>query len=230
MAALEDEKKGMIAEAERVRAAADNRFAGIQLTGRRVVFLVDMSGSMEYVDEKTLAPDKWTGVRETMAKIMRSLPGLEKYQVILFSDKVTYPLGGDGNWLDYGGQSAEQAVATLKKIQPKGGTNMYAAFEAAFRFRSQGLDTVYLLSDGLPNMGEGLTDAQSKSLKETEQAEILGKYVRRKLQNDWNRDVQGKGRVRVNAVGFFYESPDVGAFLWALTRENDGGFVGMSKP
>jgi hypothetical protein len=36
--------------------------------------------------------------------------------------------------------------------------------------------------------------------------------------------------VRVNAVGFYYESPDVGAFLWALTRENDGGFVGMSKP
>jgi hypothetical protein len=230
VAALEDEKKGLVTDAERVRAAADNRFAGIQLTGRRVVFLVDMSGSMEYVDEKTLAPDKWTGVRDTLAKIMRSLPSLEKYQVILFSDKVTYPLGADEGWLNYDGQSAERAVATLKRIQPKGGTNMYAAFEAAFRFRPQGLDTVYLLSDGLPNMGEGLTDAQSKSLKETEQAEILGKHVRRKLQSDWNHEVQGKGRVRVNAVGFFYESPDVGAFLWALTRENEGGFVGMSKP
>ena len=36
--------------------------------------------------------------------------------------------------------------------------------------------------------------------------------------------------VRINAVGFFYESPDVGAFLWALARENEGSFVGMSKP
>src|SRR5262249_41099665 len=111
VAALEDEKKGLVTEAERVRAAADNRFAGIQLTGRRVVFLGDMSGSMEYVDEKTLAPDKWSGVRETVAKIMRSLPNLEKYQVILFSDKVTYPLGGETGWLDYDGKSAEQALA-----------------------------------------------------------------------------------------------------------------------
>jgi hypothetical protein len=228
--ALEDEKKGLIAEAERVRAAADNRFAGIQLTGKRVVFLVDMSGSMEYVDEKTLAPEKWSGVRETLAKIMRSLPNLEKFQVILFSDKVTYLTGDGAGWLDYDGKSAEQATAALMKIAPKGGTNMYAAFEAAFRFRPQGLDTIYLLSDGLPNMGEGLSDDQAKRLKETEQAEILGKYVRQRLVSDWNREIRGQGRVRINAVGFFYESPDVGAFLWALTRENEGSFVGMSKP
>jgi hypothetical protein len=36
--------------------------------------------------------------------------------------------------------------------------------------------------------------------------------------------------VRINAVGFFFESPDGGAFLWALARENDGNFVGMSRP
>jgi predicted nucleic acid-binding Zn-ribbon protein len=229
IAALEDEKKGLIADAERVRVAADNRFAGIQLTGRRVVFLVDMSGSMDYVDEKTQAPEKWSGVRDALVKIMRSLPNLEKYQVVLFSDKVTF-LFGDEGWLDYDAGSAGRVTEALTRIKPKGGTNMYAAFDAAFRYRRQGLDTVYLLSDGLPNMGEGLTDAQARGMSETQQAEILGKYVRRKLRNDWNREIRGEGRVRVNAVGFFYESPDVGAFLWALTRENDGGFVGMSKP
>jgi hypothetical protein len=36
--------------------------------------------------------------------------------------------------------------------------------------------------------------------------------------------------VRINTIGFFYESPDLGAFLWALARENEGSFVGMSKP
>ena len=45
----------------------------------------------------------------------------------------------------------------------------------------------------------------------------------------WNPP-KAADRVRINAVGFFYESPDVGAFLWAMTRENDGSFVGMSKP
>jgi predicted nucleic acid-binding Zn-ribbon protein len=229
IAALEDEKKGLSAAVERERLAADNRFAGIQLTGRRVVFLVDMSGSMEYVDEKTVAPEKWSGVRDTLSKIMRSLPDLEKFQVILFSDTVTFLLG-EQSWLDYDSKSAERVTEAIKKIKPKGGTNMYAAFEATFRFRGLGLDTVYFLSDGLPNMGEGLSEEQAKGLKDTEQADILGKYVRRKLREDWNRDIRGQGRVRVNAVGFYYESPDVGAFLWALTRENDGGFVGMSKP
>ena len=36
--------------------------------------------------------------------------------------------------------------------------------------------------------------------------------------------------MKVHAIGFFFESPDVGAFLWAMARENDGSFVGMSKP
>jgi hypothetical protein len=59
---------------------------------------------------------------------------------------------------------------------------------------------------------------------------ILGKYVREKLQRDWNPPGAGKPRVKINSVGFYFESPDVGAFLWSLSRENDGSFVGMSRP
>jgi hypothetical protein len=228
--ALEAEKKSLRADAERVRLAAENRFAGIALTGRRVVFLVDMSGSMNLIDAKTADPQKWVAVRQTLAKILRSLPDVEKFQVVLFSDRVIHPLGNEGGWIDFDKDSAARVVQALEKVEPSGDTNMYAAFEATFRLRAEGLDTVYLLSDGLPNAGEGLTADQASRLRETEQAELLGKYVRRKLVNDWNRDIRGQGRVKVNAVGFFYESPDVGAFLWALTRENDGSFVGMSRP
>src|SRR5215472_8694308 len=62
MAALRDEKKALEGETARVRAAAENRFAGITLTGRRVLFLVDMSASMELVNENTQAPTKWADV------------------------------------------------------------------------------------------------------------------------------------------------------------------------
>jgi Mg-chelatase subunit ChlD len=228
-AALEEEKKALAAAIQRDRLAADQRFAGIQLTGRRVVFLVDMSGSMEYVDEKTVAPEKWAAVRDALARIMRSLSDLEKYQVILFADGAA-SLFGDEGWIDFDRTSVERVTEALSKIRPNGGTNMYAGLEAAFRLRGQGLDTIYLLSDGLPNMGEGLTEEQAKGLKEPEQSAILGKYVRRKLRSDWNDDIRGVGRVRINAVGFYYESPDVGAFLWALARENGGSFVGTNKP
>jgi hypothetical protein len=231
IATLTKEKKNSLEELTRIKSAEDARFAGIQLTGKRVVFLVDMSGSMELVDEKTEAPEKWRGVRETVVKIMRSLPELEKFQVIVFSEKASFLFGDKGDWIDYDPRtSSDRVFKALSEIKPKGGTNMYTAMEAAFKLRAAGLDTMYFLSDGLPNMGEGLTPAQAAKMSELEVGEVLGKYIRRKLKADWNRPIAKQPAVRINTIGFFYESPDVGAFLWALAREHDGSFVGMSKP
>ena len=231
MATLENEKKTLVGEAARVRAAAENRFAGIALTGRRVLFLVDMSGSMDLVDENTPAPTKWTDVRNTVARLMRSMPDLGKYQVIVFAEKPEFLFKGDADWLSFDSRSSpERVLLGLAAVKPKGGTNMYAALEAAFRLRAKGLDTIYLLSDGLPNLGEGVSPDALNTLKEIERNDLLARHIRRKLKTDWNRPLPERLRVRINTVGFFYESPDVGAFLWALARENDGSFVGMSKP
>jgi hypothetical protein len=231
IAGLRDEKKALSDQVRRARAAAENRFEGIALTGRRVVFLVDMSGSMELLADRIPEPTKWTGVRETLAKIMRSLPDLEKFQVLVFSERCSYLVGNDGKWLDYDAKkSVDEVLNALAQTRPRGGTNMYDAFEQAFRLRAVGLDTIYVLSDGLPNMGPGLTPEQANNPKETERSEILARYIRDLLRRDWNRTIAGQPRVRINTVGFFFESPDVGAFLWALARENDGSFVGMSKP
>ncbi len=226
LAALERDKISL----QRKAAVAENRFAGITLTGQRVLFLVDMSGSMEMVDENTLEPDKWPIVCETVARIMRSLPDLREYQIIVFSDRFRYVFGSDGQWLRYDGEaSAKKVAAGLKAIKPKGGTDMYAAFQEAFRFRDLGLDTVYFFSDGLPNIGEGAPAAAAK-LTESQRGEILGKHIRNQLKNQWNHARPGSARVRINCIGFFFESPDLGAFLWALAREHDGSFVGMSRP
>lgn len=229
LAALDSEKIALLRKMKDVQAAADNRFAGIQLTGRRVIFVVDMSGSMELVDDNTSDPDKWPLVCDTVARLMASLTDLQQYQVILFSDGVIYPFGSERRWLDYSnGETPKKVAAGLKTIKPKGGTNIYAALEEVFEFRGKGLDTIYFFSDGLPTSGEGLPAAAAK-LTENQKTEILAKHVRNRLKSFWNRPVAGQ-RVRINTVGFFFESPDVGAFLWALARENDGSFVGMSKP
>jgi hypothetical protein len=190
-----------------------------------------MSGSMERVDPQTLAPNKWTEVRNTLARVMRSLQNLEKFQVILLSNEVRYPLGFAGQWLDYDPKvSPDQVTAALAAVKPEGGTNMYLGLEAAFALRDQGLDTIYLLSDGLPNNGPGLTAEQLRKLKgrdsDVERGVLLGRHIRQVLKSDWNRGA----RVKINSVGFYYESPDLGAFLWALSRENGGSFVGMSSP
>lgn len=224
------ESRDLSGQLARARTATEQRFEGIALTGRRVVFLIDTSGSMDLVDDKTTDPSKWPGVRDTMLRILRSLPNLEKFQVIVFSDKVTHLLGQDGRWFDYDANSANRIAEAMSAVRPKGNTNMYAAFDAAFQYRSQGLDTIYLFSDGLPNVGEGLGPNPVPSMSETQKTEVLSRAVRTALKTRWNAVEPGRPRVRINAVGFFYESPDVGAFLWALARENNGSFVGMSKP
>lgn len=229
---LQSDHKSLSEQVAKFKAAADNRFAGIQLTGRRVVFLVDMSGSMKMVDENSPAPDKWIGLVSTIERVMKSLPDLEKFQIVMFSEGVSFPIGNPSEWNDFDPQASPAlAKQALLKIEPKGNTNMHAAFEAAFRYRRKGLDTIYLLSDGLPNAGPGLSPLdQTRNLSELEKGDKLGKYIRGMLKQSWNRPTLGLANVKINSIGFFYESPEVGAFLWALSRENDGSFVGMSKP
>jgi hypothetical protein len=186
---------------------------------------------MDLVDENTPAPTKWADVRATVARLMRSLPSLEKFQVIVFAEKAEFLFNDSGAWIDYDARtSPDRVLKALATVKPDGGTNMYAALQAAFRLRAQGLDTIYLLSDGLPNQGEGLNPLVSGMLKEVERSDMLARHIRKMLKTDWNRPLPKQERVRINTIGFFYESPDVGAFLWALARENDGSFVGMSKP
>src|SRR5205807_10343919 len=102
--------------------------------------------------EKTPAPTKWGDVRHTVARVMRSLPELEKFQVLVFAEETKFLLGREGEWHDYDPKtSPDRVLEELARIKPKGGTNMPKALEATFRYRARGLDTVYLFSDGLPN-------------------------------------------------------------------------------
>ena len=226
---LQGQKAKLADKLDKLRAETDARFAGIAMTGRRVCFVVDMSGSMKLLDDRTPAPDKWPTVADTLARLMRSLADLEAYQVVLFSRDAQY-LFGTGDWQPYRGEESVRRVAdAVRQVEPKGDTNLHAGLDLAFRLRPGGLDTVYLLSDGLPTGGPGLTPTEERSLPDGARTEKLTRLIRRTLADDWNRSRAGS-RVRVNAVGFFFESPEVGAFLWALARENDGSFVGMSRP
>jgi von Willebrand factor type A domain len=227
---LQGTKAKLADKVDKLQVESENKFAGIAMTGKNVVFLVDMSGSMDRVDENTLAPDKWGTVRDTVCKVMRTLPNLDKFQLILFSGKVRYLLES-GEWMTYEKEkSIDRVHKALTAVKPAEDTNLYAGLEEAFKYRDKGLDTIYFFSDGLPTSGPGLNATQERTLSETDRSTILSRHIRRTLASTWNRAETGKAKVRINSIGFFYESPDVGAFLWALSRENDGSFVGMSRP
>jgi hypothetical protein len=228
---LQGDKAKLADHFNKFQRESESRFAGIAMTGKKVVFLVDMSGSMGKRDLNTVDGTKWPLVIETVCKVMRSIPTLEQYQVIVFSSSADW-LFGRGEWQSFAGEKSVEGVKdALLKIKPKDDTNVYAGLDKAFALRPTGLDTIYLFSDGLPTSGPGLTPAQQNAnLSEPELGVILGKHVRDTLTRTWNRAEVGRARVKINSVGFYFESPDVGAFLWSLSRENDGSFVGMSRP
>ncbi len=226
---LRSDNRKLADKFDRLRIESENKFAGVAMSGKSVVFLIDISGSMKLIDAKTPDPNKWPGVIETVGKVMKSNPALEKYQVVVFSREAKY-LFGTRDWLDYkGDESVKKVAAALKETTPGGDTNVYDGLDLCFKLKPLGLDTIYFFSDGLPTSGVGLTPELERSLNETQRTEQLSKHVRSTLSTTWNPARDGK-KVRINAIGFFYESPEVGAFLWALARENDGSFVGMSKP
>jgi len=212
-----------------LKEAADRRFEGITLEGKRIIFLIDISGSMVLVDRKTPDATKWPKVVQAIERVASSLVNVESYQVVVFSSKAQYLLGDGSRWEAYDRATSPKRIGdALRELKPDGGTNLYAGLEKAFEFRKQGLDTLFVFSDGLPTEGPGLTVDDAK-LTDPQQSAILARHIRTQLTDRWNYPIAGK-RVRINAVGFFFESPDVGAFLWSLARENEGSFVGMSRP
>jgi hypothetical protein len=238
---LRGEKAKLADKVNILQTEAEMRFAGITTTGRRSVFLIDMSGSMDRVDVDTVHPEKWKIVTETVVKMMRSLPNLEQYQVILFSSRVSYALGKPGEWFDYRKDGSVAAVRkALLETKPAGDTNLYAGIEEAFKFRAKGMDTLFLFSDGLPSSGPPLTSAQDNEVQALQRTDpkaanarreaFLGDRILRTLRTDWNAASPRQPKVRINSLGFFYESPNLGAFLWSLSRDNDGNFIGMSSP
>lgn len=228
---LQGTKAKLADKVNQLRIESENKFAGIALTGKNVIFLIDMSGSMDRTDENTLEPTKWPTVRDTVGKLMSSLTDLDQFQVILFSSKTSYLLG-ETDWIKFDRtKSIDRVKTAMTNVKPVGDTNMYNGLEEAFKFRATGLDTIYLISDGLPTSGPGLNPQQERQgIPDDMRSNLLSKHVRRILQLEWNKPDALNKRVRINSVGFFYESPDVGAFLWSLSRENDGSFVGMSRP
>ena len=59
--------------------------------------------------------------------------------------------------------------------------------------------------------------------------EVLGKDIRRKMKTDWNGALARQPPVRINTIGFFYENPDVGAFLGAGARTRAASSA-LSRP
>lgn len=150
LALLEEEE-----EARRLREVTSTgvaEFFGIQIVSHRVLFLVDVSGSMAFSLREEVVGEEAevrfdVARRELKATIDQLDPGAF-FNIITFST-------GAAAWVDGVVDASEEhkraAFEYIDRLGALGGTNVYAALDLAFR--DPDVDTLVLLSDGEPEGG-----------------------------------------------------------------------------
>lgn len=213
-------------------------FFGIPITGTRVVFVLDISGSMAFpLPGGTVArgrdgrgsgggESRMDRAKSELRGAVKSLPVDSKFNVIFFS-------GGTKKWrkrLVQATQKNKKALfAYLEKIHPNGGTALYDGMKEALHVKelrrrgdrySSSVDEIFLLSDGMPSVGE-ILDPQA----------ILDRI------RDWNLGAN----VRINTIfvgdtrmarrfmpqGGGGMGPD--RFMGRMAKENDGVFKKVGR-
>ena len=127
-------------------------YHGIPLHSKRVGFVVDVSGSMKE-ETGTGNLTRLRAAKQALLKVIEECEDDVHFNIVTFSGEVD-------TWAEEVRQATEQnrkeATLFVEELTAGGGTNMHAALEIAFE--DEGVDTIYLLSDGDPSAG-ALTDA-----------------------------------------------------------------------
>lgn len=132
----------------------EQKFFGIRIVSHRVIFIIDVSGSMqeqlnsEY-EGKTGQPRMEVAKRE----LERCVTGLDTsalFNIVTFSSDVDRWM--DGSLAGASEKNRAAAKEYVGKLMAAGGTNLYGALKDAFR--DLDVDTIFVLSDGEPSVGE----------------------------------------------------------------------------
>ena len=170
-----------------IKAGADSEgdgdaFYGIKSFSKRVLFIIDMSGSMDKASGKNKNRTKWDVAKEQLKGFIFGLDKDAVFNVILFNHSVV-------RW-----QAKVQEATEAKKRSfarwldgrtPIGGTNIFDSLELGFAVAHNVtgrpiVDTVYFLTDGRPTAGK------------VQDPKMILKRIRK-----WNKTTQ----MRIHAVG-----------------------------
>jgi hypothetical protein len=132
-------------------------FFGIQSTGNRFAYIVDISGSMGQ-------DDKMPSAMAELKRSLKSLPDYAAFAVILYSSEPVAPPFQNG-WLRASRSNLSRISAWIDGLQPGGGTFPLPAFDQVFR-QDVRPDVIFFLTDGLiprgtPEAVRGLNESGS---------------------------------------------------------------------
>ncbi|HEU4420868.1 MAG TPA: HEAT repeat domain-containing protein, partial [Planctomycetota bacterium] len=149
------------AEAERERRrlmertrAGGAKFFGIKVESHRVIFIIDISGSMlesmygRFVGKRGAA--RIDVAKQELIAAINSLEEGALFNVLAFSSSVA-------RWQEQGigvntAQSRAEAIEWIDRLGARGATNLYDSVKMAFEDKD--VDTIFIMSDGEPTNGE----------------------------------------------------------------------------
>ena len=173
------------------------------VVSERVVFVIDASGSMTAGTD--LEGSRFDiATRELVRVLETQVNPKSQFNVIAFEDEIARfkPKLSKGR-----GSNVKKAIEFVGRLKAGGETNAYGALERAFE--DSEVDTIYLLSDGSPTVGD----------------ETIPALIRRAV-DEWNR-YRG---VKIHCIGFFpgearnQDKAEARTFLMDLSRENRGRY------
>ena len=131
-------------------------FYGIHTFSDRILFIVDISGSMSHSNKKDKALTKMDVARKELSGAVQSLDERARFAVIFFNHQILRWQQGIQEATE---PNKKKVVAWINDTQEVGGTNIYDALEAGFAIAMAGsrrpeLDTIYFLTDGKPTAGK----------------------------------------------------------------------------
>jgi hypothetical protein len=156
--ASEKELDKAAAERERKRLSARTtstaKFFGLKVESRRVIFILDVSGSMlesmygRYVDKRGAA--RIDIAKQELAQAITNLEEGTLFNILIFSSSVV-------RWKKEGivvntPEIRDEALTWVERLGASGATNLYDSVKLAFEDKD--VDTIFIMSDGEPTNGE----------------------------------------------------------------------------
>ena len=123
-------------------------YYGIPIVAKRLLFVVDRSGSMRMRVPGTGA-NRWQLATREFIRAIRSLDGDCEFGVLAFGDDVRL---WKSSLVPASPKNVESAIGFVNRLDPKGWTNTHAALVQGMNFDAAN-EAIYLLTDGAPRRG-----------------------------------------------------------------------------
>lgn len=156
---LNEEQLNTVASGEeeyrlRQSTRVEQKFFGIRIVSHRVIFIIDVSGSMaellnsEY--EGKAGQQRMDVAKRELERCVLGLDSSALFNIITFSSDVDRWI--DGSLAAASEKNRLEAKAFTEKLKEGGGTNLFGALKESFK--DLDVDTIFVLSDGEPSVGE----------------------------------------------------------------------------